>query len=55
MAFSPEGPAGASSEFTDDINAICAIHHRFRAVHCRRKLDGKEKLGCPGRICDWDN
>jgi hypothetical protein len=48
MALSPEGPAGAFSESTNDIKAICAIHHCFRAVRYRRKLDGKGKAWLSG-------
>jgi hypothetical protein len=43
MALSLEGPAGAFGEFANDINAICAIQHCFRATRYQRKLDGKGK------------
>jgi hypothetical protein len=48
MVFSPEGAAGALREFANDINAICAIHHCFRAVRYRRMLDGKGKVWLSG-------
>jgi hypothetical protein len=48
MALSPAGSAGAFWEFTNDINAICAIQHCFRAVRYRRQLDGKGKAWLSG-------
>jgi hypothetical protein len=53
--FSLEGPAGAFGEFTNDINAICAIRHCCRALVIGESWTAREKLSCPGRVYDWDN
>jgi hypothetical protein len=52
---SQEELASAICEFTNDINAICAIHHCFRAFVIGQKLDGRGKAWLSASVYNWDS